>query len=61
MSTLAGEVAHPRKTFPRALLIAVGLVVVMYLGPLMVGLGVTVKIADWELGYFTTVAQMVRR
>lgn len=60
VSTLAGEVSHPRKTFPRALFIAVGLVVLMYLGPLMVGLGVTVQTDQWELGYFTKVATMVR-
>ena len=59
VSTLAGEVSHPKKTFPRALLIAVGLVVFMYLGPLMVGLGVTVQTDEWELGYFTKVATMV--
>ena len=60
VSTLAWEVSHPRKTFPRALLIAVGLVVVMYLGPLMIGLGVTVQADEWELGYFTKVASLVR-
>jgi amino acid transporter len=59
VSTLAGEVAHPRRTFPRALFIAVALVVVMYVGPLLVGLGVTVQSSDWELGYFTRVAQIV--
>ncbi len=61
MSTLAGEVAHPRKTFPRALFIGVGLVVFMYLGPLLVGLGVTTDADSWELGYFTEVAKLVRR
>ena len=59
MSTLAGEVAHPRKTFPRALFIGVGLVVFMYLGPLLVGLGVTTDADNWELGYFTEVAKLV--
>mmetsp|Transcript_4868 Transcript_4868/g.13997 ORF Transcript_4868/g.13997 Transcript_4868/m.13997 type:complete len:580 (+) Transcript_4868:264-2003(+) len=59
VSTLAGEVAHPRRTFPRALCIAVMLVVVMYVGPLLVGLGVTTQASDWELGYFTRVAQIV--
>lgn len=32
----------------------------MYVGPLLVGLGVTVQSSDWELGYFTRVAQIVR-
>ena len=31
----------------------------MYVGPLLVGLGVTVQSSDWELGYFTRVAQIV--
>ena len=60
VSTLAGEVAHPRKTFPRALFIGVALVVFMYLGPLLVGLGVTTDANNWELGYFTEVAKLVR-
>ena len=60
VSTLAGEVAHPRKTFPRALFIGVALVVFMYLGPLLVGLGVTTDASNWELGYFTEVAKLVR-
>ena len=33
----------------------------MYVGPLLVGLGVTVQSSDWELGYFTRVAQIVSR
>ncbi len=60
VSTLAGEVAHPKRTFPRALGIAVALVVAMYVGPLLIGLGVTTQSSDWELGYFTRVAQIVR-
>ena len=60
VSTLAGEVSQPRKTFPRALFIGVGLVVFMYLGPLLVGLGVTTDADNWELGYFTEVAKLVR-
>ena len=59
VSTLAGEVSQPRKTFPRALFISVGLVVFMYLGPLLVGLGVTTDADNWELGYFTEVAKLV--
>ena len=31
-----------------------------YVFPLLVGLGVTVQAADWQLGYFTRVAQIVR-
>lgn len=38
---------------------AVVLVVLSYLIPLLVGLGVTTKKSDWELGYFAAVAQNV--
>ena len=60
VSTLAGEVPAPHKTIPRALAAAVGLVVVTYVVPLMVGLGVTAEIRDWRLGYFATIAKEAR-
>lgn len=59
VSTLAGEVPVPHKTFPRALCAAVILVVVTYAVPLMIGLGVTRTIEDWKLGYFSYIAQKV--
>ena len=58
MSTLAGEVANPHKTFPRALMLAVILVILMYLLPLLACLGVMTD-ADWKLGFFATVARQV--
>lgn len=36
------------------------LVIVAYLLPLLVGLGVTNKTDDWELGYFAAVGLKVR-
>lgn len=59
VSTLAGEVANPGKTFPRALLMAVGLVIFMYVAPLAACLGVMSEAGDWKLGFFATVAQRV--
>ncbi|EIE19872.1 amino acid transporter [Coccomyxa subellipsoidea C-169] len=59
VSTLAGEVASPGKTFPRALLMAVGLVIFMYVAPLAACLGVMSEAGDWKLGFFATVAQRV--
>ena len=59
VSTLAGEVPMPHKTFPRALFAAVVLVVLTYALPLMVGLGVTRVVKDWKLGYFSYIAQQV--
>ncbi|CAK0783918.1 hypothetical protein CVIRNUC_007118 [Coccomyxa viridis] len=58
VSTLAGEVANPHKTFPRALMLAVILVILMYLLPLAACLGVMTD-ADWKLGFFATVARQV--
>ena len=59
VSTLAGEVPNPAKTFPKALFGAVVLVVSTYALPLIVGLGVTTDIADWKLGYFASLAKQV--
>ncbi|GAB4813937.1 hypothetical protein N2152v2_000983 [Parachlorella kessleri] len=59
VSTLAGEVQNPSKTFPKALGGAVVLVVLSYLIPLLVGLGVTTQTEDWKLGYFAAVGNQV--
>ncbi len=60
VSTLAGEVPNPAKTFPKALFGAVVLVTTTYALPLIVGLGVTTDIADWKLGYFASLAKQVQ-
>jgi amino acid transporter len=59
VSTLAGEVADPARTFPRAMAGGVTLVISMYLLPLLVGLGVTTDTEAWTLGYFSKVADQV--
>jgi amino acid transporter len=59
VSTLAGEVHDPSRTFPKALGAAVVLVVVSYLVPLLIGLGVTTDADAWKLGYFAAVAEQV--
>lgn len=59
VSTLAGEVQDPSRTFPRALGGALVLVVFSYLIPLLVGLGVTTDPNDWKLGGFTLVGEIV--
>lgn len=58
-SRLSGEVDTPSKTFPRALLWAVLLVVASYFLPTLAALGVAVDTADWQLGYYGKVAQQV--
>lgn len=60
ISCLAGEVDNPSKTFPRALLWAVLLVVLSYFLPTLAALGVAVDTQDWQLGYYGKVAQQVR-
>lgn len=59
VSTLAGEVANPHRTFPLALMLAVILVILMYVLPLLACLGVMTDVADWKLGFFATVARQV--
>jgi amino acid transporter len=59
ISCLAGEVDNPSRTFPRALLWAVLLVVASYFLPTLAALGVAVDTADWQLGYYGKVAQQV--
>lgn len=59
VSTLAGEVPMPHKTFPKALAGGVVLVVLSYAIPLMIGLGVSGTIKDWKLGYFAFIAKEV--
>lgn len=56
---MAGEVRDPAKTFPKALGLAVVLVVSSYLFPLLVGLGVAADGSDWTLGYFADVGEKV--
>eukprot|EP00879_Flechtneria_rotunda_P007417 GHRR01007781.1.p1 GENE.GHRR01007781.1~~GHRR01007781.1.p1 ORF type:complete len:454 (+),score=154.91 GHRR01007781.1:1207-2568(+) len=59
VSCLAGEVDNPTKTFPRALMYAVVLVVASYFLPTLAALGVSIDTADWQLGYYGKVAQQV--
>ena len=59
VSTLAGEVNNPARTFPRAMLLAVLLVVIVYLLPTMAALGVTTDTSEWSMGFYGHVAQQV--
>ncbi|KAE8008103.1 hypothetical protein FH972_004648 [Carpinus fangiana] len=59
-STLAGEVENPSKTFPKALLGAVVLVVSSYLIPLLAGTGATQSApGKWSDGYFAEVGMLI--
>eukprot|EP00667_Euglena_gracilis_P006984 EG_transcript_7057 len=67
VSTLAGEVHEPAKTIPRALFLAVILMIVAYVAPLLVGTGICVPKhdgscappSDWKDGYFSKVAAVI--
>ncbi|KAI4367125.1 hypothetical protein MLD38_022896 [Melastoma candidum] len=59
-STLAGEVDDPSRTFPRALLGAVVLVVCSYLIPLLAGTGaLDSPPGEWSDGYFAEVGFLI--
>ncbi|XP_057964369.1 probable polyamine transporter At3g19553 [Malania oleifera] len=59
-STLAGEIENPTKTFPKALLGAVVLVVLSYLIPLLAGTGALNSVAgEWTDGYFAEVGMLI--
>ncbi|CAN6544447.1 unnamed protein product [Malus baccata var. baccata] len=59
-STLAGEVENPSKTFPKALLGAVVVVVSSYLIPLLAGTGaLNSASSEWTDGYFAQVGMLI--
>ncbi|KAL2460317.1 putative polyamine transporter [Abeliophyllum distichum] len=59
-STLAGEIENPSRTFPKALLGAVVLVVCSYLIPLLAGTGaLDTDFSEWSDGYFAQVGMLI--
>ncbi|KAK2978919.1 hypothetical protein RJ640_019234 [Escallonia rubra] len=60
VSTLAGEVEKPQKTFPTALFSAVILTCFAYILPLLAVTGaVSVDQSEWESGFMANAAQMI--
>ncbi|KAI3979295.1 hypothetical protein MKX01_037900 [Papaver californicum] len=60
ISTLAGEVANPKKTLPKGLFYALILVVCSYFFPLLIGTGaVPVERPLWTDGYFSDIAKII--
>lgn len=59
VSTLAGEVHSPKKTLPKALYIALVLVIGSYIVPLLIGIGISKNSSEWQLGFFATLAERV--
>lgn len=59
-STLAGEIEEPIKTFPKALLGALVLVVSSYIIPLLAGTGALMSNpSEWSDGYFAEVGMLM--
>lgn len=59
-ASFAGEVRNPGQVFPRAMFLSVFMVVASYIIPLTAGLGaMDSRQADWEAGYFATVATVI--
>jgi amino acid transporter len=59
MSTVAGEVENPTRTFPRALAIGVPLVVLCYFLPALVGVANYPDLSKWDEGAWTNVAGVI--
>lgn len=59
MSTIAGEVDRPARTFPRALLIGVPVVAATYALPMFVGAAAFRRPSDWTDGSWTSVASAI--
>lgn len=55
----AGEVENPRRTYPRAMAAAVFLVILAYLLPVAVGVGVDRNWGDWKEGYFPQIGAKI--
>jgi amino acid transporter len=55
----AGEVANPNRAYPRAMILTVLLVTVVYLLPVAVGVGVDANWTAWKEGYFPKVAAQI--
>jgi amino acid transporter len=55
----AAEVADPSRAYPRAMLITMAIVTVVYLLPVAVGVGVDTEFASWKEGYFPVVAAQI--
>ncbi|MBI3406168.1 MAG: APC family permease, partial [Acidobacteria bacterium] len=58
-STIAGEVHEPHKTYPRAMLIAMALVVLMYVLPVAAVSQSGIDPASWQTGGWVDVARTV--
>jgi amino acid transporter len=61
LSTVAGEVENPRRSFPRALAIVVPLSVATYFLPTLAALAAVDNWQEWHTRYFSDAAQLIGR
>ena len=61
MSTLAGEIEQPRRIIPRALMIAMPIIVALYFLPTLAGLAGVGEWADWTTSGGTSFVEVARR
>jgi amino acid transporter len=59
LSTVAGEVENPQRSFPRALAIVVPLSVATYFLPTLAALAALDNWQKWHTGYFSDAAQLI--
>lgn len=59
ISTIASEIEDPRKNLPRAMALAIPLIVLAYLLPVFAGLTASPDWRQWHAGYFPTLASAI--
>ncbi len=59
LSTVAGEVEHPERAYPKAMLIGVPMVAISYLLPTLIGLAFFPDTSKWQDGTWPAIAQAV--
>jgi amino acid transporter len=59
LSTVAGEVENPQRTYPRALALVVPLSIATYFLPTLAALASVDNWQNWKDGYFSTAAQLI--
>lgn len=59
IGTIAGEVRDVKRTYPRGIAIAIGMIVTSYLVPLIVGASLVPDYTMWDTGYFADVGSRI--
>lgn len=59
LSTIAGEVENPKRNFPRAIFIALPIVILSYLLPVAVGLAYGPSLPEWTEGFWPELGRRI--